>query len=210
MRKTRVLLADDHQMFLAGLRKLLEPDFDVVGAVEDGRTLREVAMQLDPDVIVADISMPLLNGIDAVRALKAEGCRAHVIFLSMHGDALYVQEAMRAGAAGYVLKRDAPDKLVALIQNAACEGAGNHDSSIPLDSALSPPGTNVRALTARQREIWQLLAEGRTLKEIAWLLGVSVRTVEFHKYQIMKRLSIRRSSELTTMALKHGIIAAAD
>src|SRR5437868_7365871 len=98
-KKIRVLLADDHQMFLAGLKKLLDEDFEVVGAVEDGRALREAALRLHPDVIVADISMPLLNGIDAVRALKAEGCKAKVIFLTMHGDALYVREASKVGGA---------------------------------------------------------------------------------------------------------------
>ena len=126
MKRLRVLLADDHRMFLAGLRRLLEPTFEVVDTVEDGRALIAAAAKWNPDVIVTDISMPLLNGIEAARALVAAGCRAQLIFLTMHGDALYVKQAMNAGASDYVLKRDAPDKLLAAIHKAGKKGVNIH------------------------------------------------------------------------------------
>jgi len=211
MKKARVLLADDHRIFLAGLQKLLEEDFDVVGVVGDGRALCEAAHRLKPDVIVADISMPSLNGIDAVRSLFAEGCSARVIFLSMHGDPLYVNEALSTGAVGYILKRDAPDKLIAAIR-AATRGkrpARNLPSQPqgPQPGAEGPAADRSGILTPRQREIWQLLAEGRAPKEIATTMGVSVRTVEFHKYRLMQRLGVRTAAELTVLAVKHGLVS---
>lgn len=196
MRKTRVLLADDHEIFLAGLEKLLAADFEVVGAVGDGQALREAALRLRPDVIVADISMPVLNGIDAVRSLFAEGCEARVIFLSMHGDDLFISEAMRAGAARYILKREAPDKLISAIHESVHE---------PVKPPI-PAGDSATPLTARQREIWQLLAQGRPPKEIARTIGVSVRTVEFHKYRLMQRLGVQSVAELSVLAVRHGLI----
>jgi DNA-binding NarL/FixJ family response regulator len=205
MKKTRVLLADDHRIFLAGLQKLLEEDFDIVGAVGDGRALCEEALRLKPDVIVADISMPSLNGIDAVRSLFAEGCSAKVIFLSMHGDALYVSEALRTGAAGYILKRDAPDKLVAAIRGAT-RGKRSAPPAVSQPESEVPGAVGSGVLTPRQREIWQLLAEGRTPKEIATTMGISVRTVEFHKYRLMQRLGVRTGAELTVLAVKHRLI----
>ena len=198
MKKIRVLLADDHRMFLAGLQKLLESEFEIVGAVEDGRALVEAAARLDPEVIVADISMPSLNGIDAAQRLRAQGCDAKLIFLTMHGDALFVQGAMRAGAAAYILKRDAPDTLVDAIRRVAQGQA----APAPAPSEDVPLGK----LTPRQREVLQLLAEGRSLKEIAWVIQVSVRTVEFHKYELMKRLGVRNGAELTGLAIKHGLV----
>ncbi|MEQ1884052.1 MAG: response regulator transcription factor [Bryobacteraceae bacterium] len=202
MKKTTVLLADDHQIFLAGLKRLLEDEFEVVGAVGDGRELREAALQLKPDVIVADISMPLLNGIDAVRSLPAEGCTSKVIFLSMHGDALYRSEALRAGAVRYILKRDAPDRLVTAIHEAAQGMADGSPDSFVDDSNTR----DAKSITPRQREIWQLLAEGRAPKEIATIAGLSVRTVEFHKYRLMQRLKVRTGAELTVLAVKHGLV----
>lgn len=210
MKRIRVLLADDHLMFLAGLKKLLESEFEVVGAVEDGRSLVEAAKQLQPDLIVADISMPSLNGIDAVMRLKEEGASAKVIFLTMHGDSLFVREALRAGVAGYILKRDAPDRLVTAIREVM------HGKTFLSTDALTgvihqpdvdPGDTAFGALTSRQREVLQLLAEGRTSKEIAWTIHVSTRTVEFHKYQLMKRLGVRNTAELTGIAIKHGLIS---
>ncbi|MEQ1946920.1 MAG: response regulator transcription factor [Bryobacteraceae bacterium] len=203
MKKITVLLADDHRMFLAGLQKLLEDEFEVVGSVGDGRELREAALRLKPDVIVADISMPLLNGIDAVRSLPADGCTSKVIFLSMHGDALYRSEAMRAGGARYILKRDAPDKLVSAIHETA---RGLSDPSDPSQAAETVEAAETKGITPRQREIWQLLAEGRAPKEIATIAGLSVRTVEFHKYRLMQRLKVRSGAELTVLAVKHGLV----
>src|SRR4051812_19894596 len=117
MKRIRVLLADDHRMFLAGLQRLLETEFDVVGAVGDGRELVRYALELAPDVIVADISMPSLNGIEAARQLRATGCNAKILFLSMHGDSLFIREALRVGGSGYLLKRDAPDELVIAVRH---------------------------------------------------------------------------------------------
>lgn len=206
MNRIRVLLADDHVMFLAGLRMLLETDFEIVGAVTDGKALCTRALLLQPDVIVADISMPLLNGIDAVRSLAADGCRAKVIFLSMHGDVLFRKQAMSAGAAAYILKRDAPDDLIASIRSILTHKKPGTRSNRqpPLDHSAG--AENAGALTPRQREIWQLLSEGRTPKEIAALLRVSVRTVEFHKYRLWERLKVRSGAELTVLAVKHGLI----
>lgn len=200
MKKTTVLLADDHEIFLAGLQKLLETDFDVIGAVADGRALCEAARRMNPDVIVADISMPVLNGVDAVRSLLADGHMAKVIYLSMHGDALYINEAMRTGASAYILKRDAPDKLIAAIREAA--GA----PALPSPSATTGDSGGASILTSRQRQVWQLLAEGWVPKQIADTMGVSTRTVEFHKYRLMQRLGIHTVAELTVLAVKHRLI----
>ena len=210
MKKIRVLLADDHRMFLAGLQKLLEQEFDVVGAVDDGRALIREATRLTPDVIVADISMPSLNGIEAANKLRSFGSRARLIFLTMHGDSLFVREAMRAGASGYILKRDAPDKLVFAIQQVA------RGKSYVTPEVLNGigPGTfdgpaerDLGKLTTRQREVLQLVAEGRTLKEIAAAIQVTVKTVEFHKSQLIRRLGVRSSAELTAIAIRHGLVS---
>ena len=210
MKQIRVLLADDHQIFLAGLRKLLETDFDVVGAVEDGRALIVEARRLKPDVIVADVSMPSLNGIEAARNLRASGSKAKILFLTMHGDSLFVREALRSGASGYVLKRDAPDKLVAAIRRVA-EGKSYVGPDL-LREAVLPQGNQsepqtLGKLTARQREVLQLVAEGRSLKEIASAIHVSIKTVEFHKYNVMQRLGVRSNAELTTIAIRHGLVS---
>jgi DNA-binding NarL/FixJ family response regulator len=212
MKRPRILLADDHRMVTEGVKSLLAAEFELVGAVEDGRTLVESAKKLRPDVIVADISMPHLNGIDALAQLKKDNPSVRVVFLTMHQDAVYACRALEAGASGYVLKHSAPAELVMAI-GAALEGktfitpsltgevlqAMKHDSKKVKDPVAS--------LTPRQREILQLLAEGRSAKEIATVLGISPRTVEFHKYQMMESLQIQSSAELTHFAIKHGIVA---
>ena len=210
MKRLRVLLADDHRMFLAGLQKLLETEFDVVGAVEDGRELIRAASQSAPDVIVADISMPSLNGIDAARRLKQAGSKAKLIFLTMHGDSLFVREALRAGASAYILKRDAPDKLVLAIRQVARKKS-YMSPDVLTSIAFGPYDPSAERalgkLTDRQREVLQLVAEGRTLKEIASALHVTVKTVEFHKARLMQRLQVRSSAELTSIAIRHGLVA---
>jgi DNA-binding NarL/FixJ family response regulator len=209
--RPRVLLADDHRMVAEGLKSLLAPEFELVGVVEDGRALIESARTLQPDVIVADITMPLLNGLDALPSLQKDNPRVKVVFLTMHQEVAYARRAMDAGAAGYVLKHSAPAELVAAI-HAAWEGktylspalVGEVLHEIRLDPlAVKDP---VASLTARQREILQLFAEGRSAKEIASALGISVRTVEFHKYQMMETLGLHNSTELTHFAIKHGIV----
>lgn len=212
MKKTRVLLADDHKIILEGLRGLLEPEFEIVGNVEDGRALVEAAQRLRPDVVVVDISMPLLNGIEAARQIKKLSKDIKIVFLTMHPDVAYAARAFEAGASGYVLKHSAPSELVAAIREAirgrtyvtpivAGELIQSYRQGAHLHADLSSK------LTARQREVLQLLAEGRSAKQIANILNVSPRTVEFHKYKIMEQLNINTSAELVQYAIKHGIVS---
>ncbi len=211
MSQPRVLLADDHRIVAEGLKGILDPEFDLVGIVEDGRALVEAAGKLKPDVIVADIGMPQLNGIDAMVQLKQDNPRVKVVFLTMHREAAYARRALEAGASGFVLKHSAPDELVIAIR-AALAGqtfitpalAGEVLQSIQRDPARSKDP--LASLTPRQREILQLLAEGKSAKEIAGLLGISTRTVEFHKYEMMHSAGIHNSAELVHFAIKHGIV----
>lgn len=210
--RPRLLLADDHRMVAEGLKSLLSADFELLGVVEDGRALVESAKKDRPDVIVADISMPHLNGLDALGLLRKENPDVKVVFLTMHQDATYARRALEAGASGYVLKHSAPAELVTAIR-AALAGktyitpalAGEVFEALRhgKDSATEPMGR----LTSRQREILQLLAEGRSAKEIAGTLGISPRTVEFHKYQMMESLRLHSSAELIHFAIKQGIVA---
>jgi DNA-binding NarL/FixJ family response regulator len=209
--RPRVLLADDHRVVSEGLKHLLADDFDLVGMVEDGRALVAAAKKLQPDVIVADITMPHLNGIDAMARLKKDNPDVKVVFLTMHQDPAYARRAFEAGAAGFVVKHSAPAELVMAI-HAALKGQtfitpalassvlrqAQHDTQEAADDAP--------LLTPRQREILQLLAEGRSAKEIAVTLAISSRTVEFHKYQMMEAHGLHSSAELIHFAIKHGIV----
>jgi DNA-binding NarL/FixJ family response regulator len=209
--RPRVLLADDHLVVSEGLKQLLAEDFELVGAVQDGRALVAAAKKLRPDVIVADITMPHLNGIDAMAQLRKDNAQIKVVFLTMHHDPAYARRALEAGASGFVVKHSAPAELVMAIQ-AALKGQtfitpalasevlrqaqhGSWDADDPAQS-----------LTPRQREIVQLLAEGRSAKEIAATLAISPRTVEFHKYQIMETHGLHSTAELIHFAIKHGIV----
>lgn len=208
--KPRVLLADDHTIFLEGLKTLLEDDFELVGTVEDGRAVLDAAGTLNPDVILLDISMPLLNGIEAARRLRKAGAKSKVIFLTMHADTRFVKEAFRVGASGYLLKRSASSELVAAIRE-VLDGRFYVTPLITRDVMHSLLDASTRQesfstrLTDRQREVLQLVAEGRSLKEIANILEVSVKTVEYHKRCIMDELGLRTTAELTRYAVKHGI-----
>jgi len=209
MKKPRVLLADDHTLVLDGLRKILEPECEVVGAVEDGRSLLVTAKQLQPDIILLDISMPLLNGVEAARRLRAAAPDAKVIFVTMHADATYVAGAFRAGASGYVLKRCASVELLKAI-NQVLTGRPYITPLIRKDLGQLPgwpPGAGEASgeLTVRQREVVQLVAEGHPVKEIAAILNITGKTVAFHKGNVMRRLGIRSTAELTKYALEHGI-----
>ena len=208
MKKPRVLLADDHRIVAEGLRSLLEPDFDLVGAVEDGRALIAAVEELQPDVAVVDVSMPKLNGIEAVRQIKQKNKRIKIVFLTMHPDVTYAASAFEAGASGYVLKHSAPAELVMAIQE-ALEGRTYVTPRIAgelmqayREGTARPDGT--AGITPRQREVLQLLAEGRSTKEIASTLGISTRTVEFHKYRMMEDLGIKTVAELIRYAGKTG------
>jgi DNA-binding NarL/FixJ family response regulator len=210
--RPRVLLADDHRMVTEGLKSLLTPEFELIGIVEDGRALVEAARKLHPDVIVADITMPHLNGLEALVQLKKHDPHVKIIFLTMHRDSAYARRALESGAVGFVLKHSAPAELVTALR-AALDGktyltpelAGEVLQSMQRGPAA--PNDPAASLTPRQREILQLLAEGRSAKEIAALLNLSTRTVEFHKYQMMESLSLHNSAELVHFALKHGIAA---
>src|SRR5499433_2836843 len=211
MNKTRVLLADDHTIVAEGLRSLLEDEFEFVGAVSDGRALLDAAQKLKPDVIVADISMPLLNGLDAVRQLKREGVTAKIVFLTMHAEAQLAAEAFRAGASGYLLKSSAGEELITAIHEVV-KGRAYVTPLITKDvlnflmgAARQPDQPSVN-LTPRQREVLQLVAEGRTMKEIASVLNISTRTVESHKYEMMEALGVQTNAELVQYAIKIGLV----
>jgi DNA-binding NarL/FixJ family response regulator len=212
MSRARVLLADDHPLVLAALRSLVEAECDVVGAVSDGRALVEAASRLKPEVIVLDISLPLLNGIDAARQVKKDQPEVKILFLTMHANLAYLKEALVAGATGYLLKTSARDELLGalrdVIRNRLHVSPGFGEEIV--DQFERRPRTLAGAqsvLTVRQREILQLVAEGRTAKEIAGILNVSVQTVAFHKHQIMEKLGLRTTAELTKHAIQEGLVA---
>jgi DNA-binding NarL/FixJ family response regulator len=211
MRRARVLLADDHRIVAEGLKSLLEEEYELLAVVEDGRQLVETAKRLRPDVIVADITMPHLNGIDALAQLKLDNPDVRVVFLTMHKDAAYARRALEAGACGYALKHSARAELFLAVR-AALEGkmfitptlAGEVFRDMKNNTQPADP---VAALTPRQREILQLFAEGCSTKEIGSRLDISPRTVEFHKYQLMSSLKLQSSAELIHFAIKNGIVA---
>ncbi len=212
MKRPRVLLADDHKIVVEGLRGILEPEFELVGTVEDGRALVAAAQKLNPDVIVADVSMPLLNGIEAAQQLKKANSQAKIIFLTMHLDASYATRALEAGASGYVLKHSAPSELVQAIGE-ALRGRVYVTPMIAkdvlqtfMDESHGIPRGRLE-LTPRQREVLQLVGEGYSAKEIATNLHISARTVEFHKYRIMEDLNLRTNAELIQYAIKNGIVS---
>ena len=211
MNRPRVLLADDHRMVTEGLKGLLADEFEVVGVVDDGRAMVAAASKLRPDVVVADISMPHLNGIDALPRLKKDNPDIKVVFLTMHQNAAYARRALEAGAAGFVVKHSAPEELVMAI-HAALKGktfitpALTEDVLESIQQGSKGGNDPSASLTPRQREILQLLAEGRSAKEIAETLAISPRTVEFHKYQMMETHGFHNSAELIHFAIKHGIV----
>jgi DNA-binding NarL/FixJ family response regulator len=210
MNRPRVLLADDHRVVSEGLKRLLAEDFELVGMVEDGRALVAEAKKLKPDVIVADITMPHLNGIDAMTQLRKDNAGIKVVFLTMHQDPAYARRALDAGAAGFVVKHSAPAELVMAI-HAAMKGQTFVTPALAGDVWRQPAtgsqeGDESAKLTPRQREILRLLAAGRSAKEVAAILEISPRTVEFHKYQIMEMHGLHGNAELIHFAIKHGIV----
>jgi DNA-binding NarL/FixJ family response regulator len=212
MKKTRLLIADDHTLVVEGLNRILESEFDLAGSAENGRDLLRLAEELKPDVVLLDISMPLLNGIDTARQLLKTSPHIKVIFVTMHADSDYVAEAFRSGASGYLLKRSAASELVVAI-NEVMKGRYyvtplvTREALSPLFGGPAEPRKLATTLTSRQREVLQLVAEGRSVKEIASILKVSSKTVEFHKSALMDRLDIHTTAELTRYAISHGLIA---
>ena len=210
-RRPRVLIADDHLLVAEALRSLLAPEFDLVGVVQDGRELVNAARTLKPDVIVADITMPQLNGIDALVQLRQGGDPVPVVFLTMHRDAGFARRALDAGASGFVLKHSAPVELVVALR-AALEGRTYLTPQLAgevlaaMKQGPERADDPLQSLTPRQRETLQLLAEGCSAKEIASELSISTRTAEFHKYQIMESLGLHTNTELIHFAIKHGLV----
>ncbi|MCC6390264.1 MAG: response regulator transcription factor [Bryobacterales bacterium] len=209
MTRKRVLLADDHPVVTEGLRRMLESDFEIAGVVEDGRELVKQAEALRPDLIIADISMPLLNGLEAARQIKKQFPRTKIIFLTMHDEVAYAADAFQSGADGYVIKSSAGKELLSAVGEVLAGKTYVPPALHELE--LQPPFAKTghaskTAPTGRQQEVLQLFAEGHTTKEIAHILNISPRTVEFHKYRLMEELNIRTSAELVQYALKHRIV----
>src|SRR5262245_9754549 len=207
MPRATVLLADDHAIVAEGLASLLKGEFSLVGTVASGAQLLEAAQRLRPDVIVTDLAMPGMTGLDALRRLKAAGVPAKVVVLTMHADAELAAEALRAGASGFVVKHAAGKELIAAIHT-ALRGRTYVTSNLAQDvlETLAEPRTNTtRRLTPRQRDVVRLVAEGRTMKEIAAVLGVSPRTVETHKYQAQEALGLKTTADLIRYGLQHGL-----
>ena len=211
MNRPKVLLADDHVLVAQALELLLQREFNVVGTVSDGRALLKAAGELLPDVVVVDIGMPLLNGLDAAEQLKTLHPHIKVIFLTQNREPRFAVEAFRRHASGYLLKDSAASELTAAIRE-ALRGKSYISPAITkgmVEEVLSPHADQIalRDLSAREREVLQLLAEGKSMKEVAALLDISPRTVEFHKYRIMELLRVKTNAELVQQAIKLGLIA---
>ena len=208
MTRPRILMADDHLMLLEAFKALLQPDFDVVGTVTDGRALLEEFTRLNPDVVLLDVAMPLLNGLDAGRQLKAQRRSVKLIYLTMNPDPDLAGEALRLGASGYVLKSSAAQELKQAIQE-ALRGRSYITPLITRDvvGSLIQQRSPRHELTARQREVLQLLAEGKSMKEVGAILDLTPRTVAFHKYRMMEQLRLKTSAELVTFAVREGVVA---
>jgi len=210
MGKPRILLADDHTLVAEAIKRLLEPEFEVVGVVADGRSLVREARALKPDVVLVDLNMPLLNGLDASEQLKAANPGMKIIVLTMNEDAEIAAQTMRTWASGYLLKKSAGSELVKAVREVL---RGGKYITPALEEVLAelcarePRSPEAgRVLTQRQREVLQLLAEGRTMKEAAAILNVAARTVAFHKYRIMQDFGLANNSELLRFAMKQRIV----
>jgi len=210
-RRPRVLLADDHRLLREAFAQLLEPTCDVLGAVADGRALVAMASELLPDIVVLDIAMPLLNGLDAARQLKRSNPDIKTIFLTMSEDPDVAAEAFRAGASGFLLKNSAASELLQAIRE-VFQGRSYvtpQATQALVDNFLRKPDDTkgARELSPRQREVLQLLAEGHPMKEIARILKITPRTVAFHKYTMMEELGIKSTALLVQFALKQGLVS---
>ena len=209
MAKPRIIIADDHTMLVEAFEKLLSPECEVVAKVADGRALINAVRELHPDLVVLDLAMPLLNGLDAARQIKQFDRSIRLVFLTMNEDPDLAAEAFRMGGAAYLLKRSAGSELLTAIREAM-----RHRSYVTplvtegmLGSLMHREGdTSTRQLTSRQREVLQLLAEGKSMKEIAAILNVAPRSVAFHKYRMMEQLKIKTNAELIQYAIRHHVI----
>ena len=207
MNRIRLVLADDHVMFAQGIESLLQDEFELLARAENGQELVDATLRWQPDIILVDISMPILNGFDAVRKIKEHGSMPKVIFLTMHDDATLLAEAFRCGASGYILKQAAGEDLV----NAIHEVAAGRTYVSPL--VTNRPAETVvdrtlkTTITPRQREVLQLIGRGLTMKEIAAELNISTRTAESHKYEMMEALGVQTTMELIRYSLRLGLIS---
>lgn len=212
MNKPTILIADDHGMVIDGLREVLKDEYDVIGSVTDGRSVLPEVRRLNPSLVIIDISMPLLNGLDCCRQLKESGCSSKILILTMHADATLTREALEAGASGYVLKSSPATELrnairEILLGRIYLSPAVTRDLLDVMGRINSSRDDAWARLTPRQREVLQLLAEGKSHKEIAATLNISVKTTEYHKYAITETLGIKTNAELVQYALRHGIIS---
>ena len=208
----RVMLADDHAIVVEAFRKLLEPHCEIVGTVSDGRALLESAAQLNPEVIVVDIGMPLMNGLEAGLRVKEQLPAVKLIFLTMNEDRDIAIEAMRSGASAYLLKSSAASELIRAIQ-IVLKGRSYVTPQIArgmqkafINNPNPGPKARAKTLTTRQREVVQLLAEGKSMKEVASILNVTPRTVAFHKYRVMEELNLKTTADLIQFAIKSRIL----
>ena len=210
MAKPRILLADDHALLLEAFRRLLEPEFEIVGCVENGSQLVEEALRLSPDVVVTDVSMPRMDGLEAARKLRDSLPATRIVFLTVNADKHVAAEAFRLGASGWVLKASTATELVEAVQS-ALQGqtyltpliVGGDIEKLPSPSAVDNPA---ELLTPREREVVRLLAQGSSMKQAAASLGISARTVAFHKYRAMKSLAIDTNAELVGFAIRHKLL----
>ena len=211
MRRPRVLLADDHEILVDGLRSVLEPQYEVVGTALDGRALLEAAAKLLPDIIVLDIAMPQLNGLDAARHLKPTMPKVKFVFMTMNEDPDLIGEAFRAGASGFLLKQAAAFELLEAVEKVLKGGTYVTPSAAEGQAKISlrepRAREHVAEPTPRQREVIQLLAEGRSMKEVASILQITKRTVAAHKYAVMDLLQLKTNADLVQYAIKHRIIS---
>lgn len=212
MRRQRILLGDDHALVLNGITAVLQPHHDVVGSAPDGRRLVDLAAQLNPDIVILDVSMPLLNGLEAARQINANSPSTKLIVLSGHANPMYLRRALDYGATGYVLKSGVVEELLVALGEVlkgeiyVSPGFGKEVLEERWNRS-GKPARQEEGLTIRQREILQLVAEGRPSKEIAHILGISVKTVDFHRGGIMTRLGVRSIAELTRVAIELGLIS---
>jgi DNA-binding NarL/FixJ family response regulator len=212
-RKPTVLIADDHAMLAEGIARLLSADYQVLGMVANGRQLVSDAARLNPDLVVLDISMPELNGIDAARQLHRVCPRSKVVFVTQQANTQYLRAALHAGARGYVVKQSASDELLSALRRVVAGGVYvspmlEERVGYAPTSELAHNGTESRHdLTGRQREVLQLVAEGKTSREIGTALGISAKTVEFHKRGLMDQTGLRTTAELTRFAVSRGLVA---
>ncbi len=207
-----ILIADDHHLVVDGLRRLLEQEYNVVGDVADGRLVMTEVRRLQPDLVILDVSIPSLNGVDCARQLREGGCAAKILMLTMHADATLAREALEAGASGYILKSSPAAELRTAIREVLLgrtflSPVLTRDLLDVVGRANSKREDAWAKLTPRQREVLQLLAEGKSHKEVAAILNVSVKTAEYHKYAIVETLGVKSNAELVQYALRHGIIS---